>query len=213
MTIERPMFPPRAAKCSSAEINPFATATVIQFSSGAPGVHRDRQKKRHQRAVTQFSPPKALPAGGVSADIGLNERLRIDRRTAWYAASAAADIWRGRMRMLDEIRNAQRYQLPEVQGLPPAEEGDRMRMLERYRRATVVQLLTPAPDMASVIWKRRVVDLFNPWDWMGATPERVERAISDDEAFLKAHPTRHCRHRPAKAPAAEIVEDGSEQHS
>jgi hypothetical protein len=210
MTIERPMFPPRAAKCSSTEISPFATATVIQFSSGAPGVHRDRQKRRHQRAVTQFSPPKALPAGGVSADIGLNERLRIERRTAWYAASATAEIWRGRMRMHDEITIAQRYQLPEVQGLPPAEEGDRARMLERYRRAMVARLLTPAPDMASVIWKRRVVDRFSPWDWMDVTPERVERAIADDEAFLKAHPTR--RHRPAKALLAEIVEDGSEQH-
>jgi hypothetical protein len=44
----------------------------------------------------------------------------------------------------------------------------------------------------------------------GIDRARVEKALADDEAFLNAHPTRHCRHRPGKAPAAEIVELGSD---
>jgi hypothetical protein len=54
------------------------------------------------------------------------------------------------------------------------------------------QLLTAAPDMASVEWKRRQL---KETTFLNVTRERVEKAIADDVAFLNAHPTRKARAR------------------
>ena len=137
---------------------------------------------------------KALPAGFVSSDISLNKRLRKERRDCWRAARAKAEIWRVRIEMHDKIMIAQKYRLPEVRGVHPHDHSDRIAIVESSRAATMALILTPAPDVASVTWKRRVVERFSPWDWVGVKPELVQRAIADDDSFLKAHPTR--RHRP-----------------
>ena len=60
-------------------------------------------------------------------------------------------------------------------------------MVESYRDALGKHLLTPAPDVASVNWKRQ--QLRRPY--LGMNKERVEKAIADDIAFLDAHPTRN----------------------
>ncbi len=51
------------------------------------------------------------------------------------------------------------------------------------------QLLTPAPTVAEVAWKRAA---FKAGDhrYTDVKPERIERAIADDVEFLRAHPTR-----------------------
>jgi hypothetical protein len=67
-----------------------------------------------------------------------------------------------------------------------SEEG-RWSILESYRAALGKQLLTPAPDVASVNWKRRELKSY------GVKKELVEKAIADDIAFLDAHPTRNSR--------------------
>ena len=55
--------------------------------------------------------------------------------------------------------------------------------------AVAKQLLTPAPTLADVAWKRAKVksDEFNR---LPITLARAERAIADDLSFLAAHPTR-----------------------
>jgi hypothetical protein len=57
-------------------------------------------------------------------------------------------------------------------------------------KALTAQLLAPAPDAASVLWKRRTVEGMNGRDLVGATLQQIEKAIADDEAFLKFHPSR-----------------------
>ena len=59
--------------------------------------------------------------------------------------------------------------------------------LDSYRAALNKQLLTPAPDVASVNWKRRELKSY------GVKKELVEKVIADDIAFLDAHPTRTSR--------------------
>jgi len=53
-------------------------------------------------------------------------------------------------------------------------------------------MLTPAPDMQSVTWKRAQLKAENQ-KHTGLKTERIERAIADDVEFLKAHPTRRRR--------------------
>jgi hypothetical protein len=48
------------------------------------------------------------------------------------------------------------------------------------------QFLTPAPDVASVTWKRQQLASGNHHR-TDLTSERIERAIADDLAFLAAH--------------------------
>ena len=63
------------------------------------------------------------------------------------------------------------------------------RYLVKWRAAIAAELLTLAPDVAAITWKRG-----KPRDaqytYAGLTEERVQRAIDADDAWLKAHPTR-----------------------
>jgi hypothetical protein len=60
----------------------------------------------------------------------------------------------------------------------------------RFREATVAQLLTPAPTVAAVNWKRAT---FANGDWKlsgHGNAEQIEASIESDVAFLAAHPAR-----------------------
>jgi hypothetical protein len=69
------------------------------------------------------------------------------------------------------------------------EDRDRGPNVERWRAALVRQLLTPAPDVAAVAWKRAKLS-GGDFLYLPVKPDRVERAIADDDAFLTSHPTR-----------------------
>jgi hypothetical protein len=69
------------------------------------------------------------------------------------------------------------------------EESDRMSMVGKYRAALVKQLLTPAWDVNSVKWKQMALAR-GQHHYTDVKPERIERAIADDLAWLAAHPTR-----------------------
>jgi hypothetical protein len=53
-------------------------------------------------------------------------------------------------------------------------------------------MLTPAPDMLSVTWKRAQLKAENH-KHTDLKTESIERAIADDVEFLRAHPTRRKR--------------------
>ena len=62
----------------------------------------------------------------------------------------------------------------------------------RPSNARILETLTtrsPTPDVGWVNWKRK--QLWDGW-YCPVKIERVERAIAEDEAFLKAHPVRQC---------------------
>ncbi len=105
-------------------------------------------------------------------------------------AEAATRYWRLRIDFQSAVSWAQRMGTPEGRFHPSdPEERDRMSMVQRWRAALVKQLLTPAWDVASVKWKQAA---FARGDhcYTGVKPERIERAIADDLAFLAAHPVR-----------------------
>jgi hypothetical protein len=135
----------------------------------------------------------AVLTGTVSTDILTNERLRKERSRKWHAASAKAEVRRDMMDMHFKASIAQSYEFPEVAGHAPYDPAEYCRLLENWRVAQMELLLTPAPDVKSLMWKRQKVAGLNPYDWADVKPARVEKAIADDEAFLKAYPTRQCR--------------------
>jgi hypothetical protein len=61
--------------------------------------------------------------------------------------------------------------------------------VQKWRDALVAQLLTPAPDMNAITWKRgQLRD--RQWRFTSTTDKQIERAIADDIAWLERHPTR-----------------------
>jgi hypothetical protein len=64
----------------------------------------------------------------------------------------------------------------------------------------VKQLLTPAPDLAAITWKRAQL-AGSGFGHLPIKAPRVEQAIAGDVAFLAAHPTRTKRGAPREAPA------------
>jgi hypothetical protein len=159
-----------------------------RMTPGLTDVTRARRKVASQMA--------ALNDCSISTDIGMNERLRKERGSAWGAARVKVKFLLAQLDMRDATLAAQHCNLPEALTWPRVDPVDRLPMVENWRKARMVQLLTPAPDAKCLRWKRHVVERMFPFDWVGVNPEQVEKAIADDEAFLKAHPTRHCRHRP-----------------
>jgi hypothetical protein len=105
-------------------------------------------------------------------------------------ADAATRYWRVRLEFEEAVLWAQRMEVPEGDSHPAVDPDYRWPMLDRYRKALVEQLLTPAWDVASVTWKRAVLARNDYVIGRYVKAERVEKAIAEDLAFLAAHPTR-----------------------
>jgi hypothetical protein len=105
-------------------------------------------------------------------------------------AEAATRYWRVRIDFQSAVSWAQRMEIPEGHFHPrDTEERDRMSMVQSWRAALVKQLLTPAWDTASVKWKQMALAR-GDHRYTDVKPERIERAIAEDLAFLAAHPVR-----------------------
>ena len=70
-----------------------------------------------------------------------------------------------------------------------SDRDQRWDTLANWRAALVGQLLTPAPDLAAVNWKRATF-LADQHRFTDVQPGRIEQAIKADLAFLAAHPIR-----------------------
>jgi hypothetical protein len=134
--------------------------------------------------------------------IGHNERLRDARKDAWRKAETTLEYWRNYRQLhltigracdcgvLDQLRcpvllqKKHDFEKPWI--LDNQILGDVM-MAERRL------LLTPAPTAAALELKRKLAK--KRWYGLddGSIETEIERAIADDEAFLKAHPARQCK--------------------
>jgi hypothetical protein len=169
-----------------------AAAAIVRFSS-------PEKTRRGQEIMQEINTEKIMAdlAGGVSTDIGLNERLRDARKAAWRRAEAKT-AFLGSQREYDFcIDHAQRCGVSCAGGLPVLDAAGKFELVERWRLAVLEQLLTPAPRYSDLAWKCRKVASLSEYDWTGGvTPDRVERAIAHDEAFFAAFPARSSPNRP-----------------
>jgi hypothetical protein len=130
----------------------------------------------------------------LSTTTARNGKLREKRKEIWRAAEAATRYWRVRLDFNDAVEQAQRMEIPEGRYHPIGDRDERLPMVKRWREAMARQLLTPAPDVGSVTWKKMVL-AGRQLRYTDMKPERVERAIADDLAFLAAHPVRQSNRR------------------
>jgi hypothetical protein len=168
---------------------------IIQLSAIASLSKKDR--KQIARAAIRSRPSRVEleqePAPRDEKELSTtckNGRIRQERKEIWRMAEAATRYWSSRLDFQHAVSWAQRMGVPEGRDHPAdPEDRDRRANVEKYRAALVRQLLTPAWDAASVAWKQNALAR-GKYEYTGVKPERIERAIADDLAFLKAHPTR-----------------------
>lgn len=132
-----------------------------------------------RRIIVAASAPLTEPAR--------NLRLRMDRRAAWRKADAWTAYCAAHMRLEDArvyVKNSG-CAGPRLTCLAPSEH---FQLVCLWREALRQQLLTPAPSLSEVRWKRGHLAQvkFMP----SVTMADIERAIAADVAWLAAHPTR-----------------------
>lgn len=120
-----------------------------------------------------------------------NHKLRMSRRDAWRAAMRLTDYWSARLDWQSALSAAQEHNVADANSYPPCDDkaGNRLLLLDLWRGAVVKQMLTPAPDVAAVNWKRAQLR-GGQYRYTAVKPERLQRAIDADVEWLAAHPTR-----------------------
>jgi hypothetical protein len=207
MTIERPMFPPRAESVDSFSHQPAIGQPETENSTSyspspvedvdSPGnvirfdfsVSRKAHARKARAAKVEAKATQPAAANGSMPETARNGRLRQERHEDWRAAEAALRYWGARLDLHSAISYAQRMETPEGRSHPTVNEDERWSLVGKYREALVRQLLTPAWDANSVKWKQ---DTFakGQHKHADANPKKLERSIADDLAWLAAHPTR-----------------------
>jgi hypothetical protein len=152
-----------------------APATVAAF---VPHALTPRQERRRGK--------RELPS--AATETAKNFRLRTARKDVWWRAERATEYWRARMEWESVLENSQRYGIADSASFPPAPDN-RIARVTRWREAVVQQLLTPAPDLAAITWKRAKL-AGKEITHLPIKAERIEQAIAEDVAFLAAHPAR-----------------------
>lgn len=165
------------------------TAEIITFEALRQKTYRAPPRAAEPgKEGVEISTP-SVPAALNRSSIAKNEDLRRDRREAWRAADALSNYWRAALDFSDATARAQHHDLKAARGHAKISHEGRWVILQAYREAIGKHLLTPAPDMAAVTWKRKQLGKA----YLDVKKEQVEKSIAADIAFLDAHPTRNSR--------------------
>jgi hypothetical protein len=155
---------------------------------------------------TSFRTIDDRPSAGTLSATAKNGRLRKKRFEVWRTADAVTGYWRKRLDFHDALSSVQRRGISEGRSHPAADDEDRWALVNGWRAAFVKQLLTPAPDAASVTWTQMALAR-GKYDYTGLKPERLKHVIAEDLAFLAAHPVRQSKRRSAKANTSRPIGD------
>jgi hypothetical protein len=165
---------------------------IIDFSAARLSAKRVDEIEASTRAIVAgpiFVRRHERPLPEPLTETCKNQRLRDARKDAWNHARHTTDYWRARLDWHSALGFAQDHGIADADRFPPGDGECRMSLVNTWRAALVKQLLTPAPDIGAVTWKRAQLRAEN-YRYSDVKPERIERAIADDVAFLEAHPTR-----------------------
>ena len=146
--------------------------------------HRVLTPRQMRRAGRPELPPSAT-------ETAKNSRLRLARRDVWWHAGQVADYWQARMVWHHALSSAQSHGIADSRQIA-LENKSRFAFVDKWREAIAKQLLTPAPDLAAITWKRAKLTS-SDFPYVPVKKERVEQAIDDDVAFLATHPTRRAK--------------------
>jgi len=159
------------------------TCEIIQLSAARPKLAKGERPK-----ISGLHAPIIRDEEGLT-ETCRNLRLRSDRNDAWRKANAVMDYWLAVMKMEAAIAHVQRCGAAEGNLHVVREPEHHGTLINKYRLAWCFLMLTPAPTQREITWKQAQLKAEN-YKYTGLPPERIEQAIADDIAFLKAHPTR-----------------------
>jgi hypothetical protein len=178
MTIERPPV----EQSNVVQFSAFAAVAAAQ-KPGAGVLAQYRAERKARREARELIPP--------ATETCRNHRLRLSRRDAWGAARRLTDYWRARLDWESALSLAQEHNIADANSYPKCDDygKDRWSLLDLWRTALVKQMLTPAPDVAAVAWKRAQLRA-EQYRYTDVKPERLQCAIDADVEWLKAHPSK-----------------------
>jgi hypothetical protein len=127
-------------------------------------------RQRGREGKPELPPP--------ATETAKNSRIRIARRDAWWHADRVADYWRARFDWRSALEIAQQYGIADSASFPSAENENRSGPIDKWREAVAKKLLTPAPDLGAITWKRAKLKS-SDFPYLPVKKERVERAIAD----------------------------------
>lgn len=177
--------------CDVIQFSQFATAAkeakeaaADPYSPGALAQYREeRLAKRAKRMAVFETAPETLTV------TCRNKRLREQRKIPWRKAEVTTKYWRARMDWCDALTSAQVAGIKDAAGDKGDHRADRNLSLQKWRDAIGAQMLTPAPDVGAITWKRGQMRDYQ-WRWSSVTDKQVERALAADIAWLEQHPTK-----------------------
>jgi hypothetical protein len=192
MTAERPMFPPRAGECRVIQFSQFAAAAKLSKEDDPPQdnaltrFREERVARREAKLLELTTAPETLTTTCK------NQRMRLSRRDAWWAAGRLTDYWRARLDWWSALSIAQSNNVADANSYPKCHDdfsNNRLALVDLWRAALMNQMLTPAPDGAAVNWKRAQLRR-RAHRYTAVKPEKLERAIEADVQWLNDHPMR-----------------------
>jgi hypothetical protein len=170
-------------------------AQIIQFRiperTLTPAPAGDWRSRRDARFASIQDRAREAEHNPDLTDTCRNQRLRLGRREAWWQADRLTDFQRARMDWHSALACAQSWNVPGAKLYPECKDNDagRGEEVSRWRAALMAQMLTPAPTVGDVEWKR--TQLRGGQHKFTDIPEKkLQAAIDADVAWLKAHPTR-----------------------
>jgi hypothetical protein len=161
------------------------TAQIIQFAAARPKLAKGQRPKTGGFST---NPPITRDEEGLT-ETAKNYRLRRARYDDWREADAVMDYWHIRMKMDTAVSRVQHCNAPEGDLHPVRDPKGYWTLVARYRQAWARLMLTPAPTVREITWKRAQLKAENQ-KHTGLKIEWIEQAIADDVEFLKSHPTR-----------------------
>jgi hypothetical protein len=184
--LERPMFPPRA-DAQIIQFSSFAAAKSAKEATTKVEEGADRSRRLAKNAARLL---EATTAPETLTESCRNHRLRLSRKEAWFTASRLTHFYRARMDWHSALSCAQSWEVPGAEAYPNCEFAEgRGTDVSLWRAALVAQMLTPAPTVNDVQWKR--IQLRAGQHKFTDVPEsKLQRAIDADVAWLAAHPSR-----------------------
>jgi hypothetical protein len=168
------------------QFSDFAAATkeAKEEAASGPGAlaryRAQRVAKRLKRQAVLAAAPETL------TETCKNKYAREERRRVWRRHQSSMNYWDARRTMDYAIERVKNNKCAEADFHPDTGLYSCHQLVDFWRAAKRVLLLTPAPDQEAVAWKQRQVND----KYLGLDASEIKRAIAEDVTWLKMHPTR-----------------------